>query len=78
MKFGDITTTEQTMRSKSRIPSDIVERPGEAASIRQESTLNMCMGYALHTGGGSKRDLVVADVDGLQDNDASEVSVKKK
>ena len=67
---------EQTMLSKSRIPSDIVERPSEAASIRQESTLKHVYGRSTQEG-GSKRDLVVAD-DELRENDASEVFVKKK
>ena len=66
-------------RSENRISSDISQTSGEA--FGKQVLSGIFFRYPVYAGGSWKRDLLVADVDELQKNDASEVyliSVKTK
>ena len=57
------SVANRTTRSDSRIPSDTNERPGEAPSFWQESTLGHLMGGALHVVRSWRGDQLAADVE---------------
>ena len=59
-----------------RMSSDISERPAEAPSIWQESTLRHFIGLCSIC--GEKGDLFVADVDELQEHDTSDAEGSKQ
>ena len=76
-RYDPLCGPNNTLRSRDFVLSHFHERQGQASAIQLTSPPRYFFGCAVNTEGGWTGDLLVADAEGLSNNTASEVHVKK-